>query len=189
MKTTDYHETVASLIERIAPLDPLEASHKKSVLDWIATNTPLCRTEKPATPPKHLVSYASLLDLETKTLLLVDHKKAGLWLPPGGHVEPNEHPKKTACRELEEELGVKLPLLQEDPLFLTATETIGMTAGHVDVSLWYVFLANSSSSFDFDASEFHSIHWFPLNNLPLKRTDPHLSRFCKKLPLVIKPQL
>ncbi|MEU4312510.1 NUDIX domain-containing protein [Nocardia sp. NPDC024068] len=36
--------------------------------------------------------------------------KAGLWLPPGGHVEPDEHPARTACREVAEELGITVDL-------------------------------------------------------------------------------
>ena len=40
-----------------------------------------------------------------------------------------KHPKDSAHRDLNEELGVELPLLQSDPLFLTVTETVGTTAG------------------------------------------------------------
>ena len=39
-------------------------------------------------------------------VLLVNHINAGLWLPPGGHVEPDEHPAQTASREALEELGI-----------------------------------------------------------------------------------
>jgi 8-oxo-dGTP diphosphatase len=35
-------------------------------------------------------------------ILLVDHVNAGLWLPPGGHVEPDEDPEVTARREARE---------------------------------------------------------------------------------------
>jgi 8-oxo-dGTP pyrophosphatase MutT (NUDIX family) len=39
-------------------------------------------------------------------ILLVDHVNAGLWLPPGGHVEVDEDPGLTARREIQEELGL-----------------------------------------------------------------------------------
>ena len=64
------------------------------------------RRVKPATPPRHLVSYAALTDPRDWSVFLVDHRLAGLWLPPGGHVEPSEEPAVTAAREAREELGV-----------------------------------------------------------------------------------
>ena len=177
---------IYDLVADIQPLDKLECEHQEEVLQWIDSGVELCRLEKPATPPKHLVSYFTLLDVEKQMLLLVDHKKALLWLPPGGHVEPGEHPTDTAKRELVEELGVTLPLLKPDPVFLSVTETVGRTAGHVDVSLWYLFKADSSMIFAYDMSEFSAIQWFPLKELPLERSDPHMSRFLQKIePLIL----
>ena len=39
--------------------------------------------------------------------LLHWHPKVKMWLPPGGHIEPNEDPVQAALREIEEETGVK----------------------------------------------------------------------------------
>lgn len=39
-----------------------------------------------------------------------------MWLPPGGHVEPNELPDEAAVREVEEETGVRAELVGEMPL-------------------------------------------------------------------------
>ena len=33
--------------------------------------------------------------------------RLGLWLPPGGHIEPNEDPIQAVLREIEEETGVE----------------------------------------------------------------------------------
>jgi len=176
-----YHKTIKNLVQLIQPFDELEVCHQNDVLDWIHSAVPLCRSEKPDIPPKHLVSYFTLFDPATKKLLLVDHKKALLWLPPGGHVEPGEHPNDAARRELQEELGVNLSFLIPDPIFLTVTETVGVTAGHVDVSLWYVFLADSSLDYSYDKEEFNEIRWFRLDELPFNRTDLHLTRFRDKL--------
>ncbi|MCK4934468.1 MAG: NUDIX domain-containing protein [Simkaniaceae bacterium] len=172
---------IYELIENITPLDFLEQEQRADVLDWINSEAELFRTKSPAVPPKHLVSYSVVIDVKKHKILLADHKKAQLFLPTGGHVDPNEHPTDAAHRELQEELEVRLPLLFETPFFLTATETVGLTAGHIDVSLWYVFKADSTRKFSYDESEFHKIEWFSLNNLPTHRSDPHLARFCQKL--------
>ena len=73
----------------------------------------------------HLVSYFALVDEHRGKLLLVDHKLAGLWLPSGGHVEPDEHPRATVDRELSEELNLAAEFVRPDPLFITATLTAG----------------------------------------------------------------
>lgn len=44
-------------------------------------------------------------------VLLHRHRKLGFWLPPGGHVEPNELPDDAAVREVLEETGVTVVLV------------------------------------------------------------------------------
>jgi 8-oxo-dGTP pyrophosphatase MutT (NUDIX family) len=49
-------------------------------------------------------------------VLLVYHRKLAMWLPPGGHVEPNELPDDAAVREVREETGVLCELVGERAL-------------------------------------------------------------------------
>lgn len=65
----------------------------------------------------------------------MDHKKAELWLPPGGHVESGENPRETVRGEVQEELGINTKFIFDDPIFLTLTKTVGTIARHTDVSL------------------------------------------------------
>jgi ADP-ribose pyrophosphatase YjhB (NUDIX family) len=46
-------------------------------------------------------------------VLLHFHRKLGLWLPPGGHIEPHELPDDAALREVAEETGVRARLVGE----------------------------------------------------------------------------
>ena len=166
-------------VDLIEPLDSLEQETKIDVLAWIDSGVELCRIEKPATPPKHLISYFAVVDDDY--VLLVDHINAELWLPTGGHVDPGEHPRETALREAAEELSLKGEFLREGPVFLTSNETVGKTAGHTDVSLWYVFRGDRSLSLNFDGTEFHDARWFHRNEVPIDRADKHMSRFLRKL--------
>jgi 8-oxo-dGTP diphosphatase len=50
-------------------------------------------------------------------VLLVKHKKLGIWLNPGGHLEANELPHQTAEREFWEETGVKVKAVSQEELF------------------------------------------------------------------------
>ncbi len=166
-------------VELIRPQDDLEHETKRDVLAWIDSGAELCRLAKPATPPKHLIAYFVVTDGDH--VLLVDHINAELWLPTGGHVDPGEHPRDTALREAQEELSLDGEFLREGPIFVTITETVGKTAGHTDVSLWYVLRGDRSSNLVFDASEFHDAKWYHKDDVPLGRTDKHMSRFLHKL--------
>jgi ADP-ribose pyrophosphatase YjhB (NUDIX family) len=170
---------IRSEVESINPLDALELQHRGEVLAWIDSGAPLFRIAKPATPPQHLVSYCAVVDEEN--ILLVDHKNAQLWLPPGGHVEEGEHPRDTATREIREELGFAPDHEIPAPLMLTCTRTVGLSSGHTDVSLWYVVNAGKTQAMTYDAQEFNGIEWFGYSEAPFQRTDPHLERFIRKL--------
>ena len=172
-------EQIRSEFETIEPFDDLEAQHRTEALAWIATGADLFRLAKPALPPQHLVSYFAVVDDDH--ILLVDHRDAGLWLPTGGHLERDEHPRRTVVRELHEELGLVATHPIDAPVMVTCTTTVGATAGHTDVSLWYVVRAPRSQRLAFDEREFESIRWFPFRDIPRERTDPHLGRFVAKL--------
>jgi ADP-ribose pyrophosphatase YjhB (NUDIX family) len=49
---------------------------------------------------------------ENRTLLLL-HRKLGIWVPPGGHIDPNELPDYAALREVREETGLDVELLDQ----------------------------------------------------------------------------
>ena len=131
---------LTSLLEGVRPWDEQERVHLAEAVEWIAGGAPLYRVRKPDVPAVHLVSYFVVLDEKRGELLLVAHRKAGLWLPSGGHVEPREDPWDTVVRECREELcieAVPSAVSGSEPFFLTITQTRGQ-GRHTDVSLWYV---------------------------------------------------
>src|SRR5258707_1358127 len=97
---------IAEIVAAIEPLDELEREHRDSTIEWIRSGAPIFRVKKPDVPPMHLVSYFALVDEQRGKVLLVDHKLAGLWLPSGGHVEPDEDPTATVVREVAHELNL-----------------------------------------------------------------------------------
>ncbi|GAA0796825.1 NUDIX domain-containing protein [Spirilliplanes yamanashiensis] len=184
------HPTVAAahaLITAIAPADALEATHRADTLHWLTTTDDVYRRIKPATPPRHLVSYVVPVAPADGAVLLVDHVNAGLWLPPGGHVDPGEHPGEhpadTAEREAAEEFG--LTVTATSPLFLTVTRTVGLDSGHTDVSLWFpVPVLRSLPITPPEHGEFRSVRWWSRAELAAADPalfDPHLHRFTAKL--------
>jgi 8-oxo-dGTP diphosphatase len=174
-------ENIYDIVSVITPLDTLEEEHIANTLAWLTSGEPIFRIAKPDIPNKHLVSYFVVFDEGTQKVLLVDHKKAQLWLPTGGHVEVDEDPKETIRRECFEELGMQADFWVDQPIFLTSTRTVGLTAGHTDISLWYVLTGNHHTQYKFDKGEFNEIKWFLFDDIPYEKSDPHMSRFIKKL--------
>lgn len=174
-------EQIKETLNSIAPLDDKEEEHLRFTRNWISSGAEIFRIAKPATPDPHLVAYFLLLDSMRKKVLLVDHKKAELWLPAGGHVELNEHPKETVKREVLEELDTEAEFLFPTPFFLTVTQTVGQTGGHTDVSIWYLLKGHVDVDYCFDREEFNRIHWFSPMDIPYERSDPHMKRCLEKL--------
>jgi 8-oxo-dGTP pyrophosphatase MutT (NUDIX family) len=177
---TAIHDLVSSLV----PGDELEAEHRLDTLRWLEGTDDVFRRAKPATPARHLVSYVVPVDPDDGGVLLVDHVNAGLWLPPGGHVEPDEHPALTARREAYEELGVDAGNLDDQPAFLTVTRTVGLDHGHTDVSLWFILSAHGAQPLVLDTAEFRGARWWSpaeVDEADPGIFDPHFARFLAKI--------
>ena len=71
---------------------------------------------------KHFTASALIINKEGK-VLLVNHKKLGVWLYPGGHVEPNETPDETVIREVEEETGLDVEIISDKDENLANSES------------------------------------------------------------------
>jgi 8-oxo-dGTP pyrophosphatase MutT (NUDIX family) len=182
-----WRASLTGTLDRIRPLDSLEAAHRDFALDWAGSGAPLYRTRKPAIPPVHLVSYFVMTDSERCQLLLVDHRAAGLWLPPGGHVDPADSgPWETVRRECQEELRVRaepMAATGTEPFFVSVARTRG-AGSHTDVSLWYAVQASARDITDYDHREFERIGWFTPRQIlamPADIMDPHLHRGSGKL--------
>lgn len=179
---------IRALVEALTPADDLEARHRAECLAWLAGTDDIFRREKPHTPSPHLVAYFLLRDEADGSVLLVDHIKAGMWLPSGGHVEPGEHPVETVRREVREELGVPAvfsPRYGERPALLTVTETVGRPEErHTDVSLWFVLGGSRDQALIPDPGEFRSVRWWTPHEVAAanpETLDPHMGRMMAKL--------
>ena len=114
------HDTIdirSKIHQGVSSISPLEKQHVQFALDWIESGSEIFRKKKPTTPEIHLVSYFVIISHNMDQVLLVDHKKAGLWLPPDGHVDSDEDPKETVRREAKEELGIEAEFFIDKVLF------------------------------------------------------------------------
>lgn len=126
---------------------------------------------------KHFTATGVVLDGRGRTLL-IKHKKLGIWLCPGGHIEPNETPDEAVLREIWEETGVKCCILPNGEChefadraaaFLATPrhvllEDIGFTGKHMHVDLVYYCLAESGEPIA-NQRETAGIGWFTKEQL------------------------
>lgn len=173
-------------VSNVNPFDNVERSHQEDVVRWLRSGANPFRLKKPDIPPKHLVSYFVIIDPNHCSMLLVDHIKAQLWLPSGGHVNLNESPQDAVIREAKEEFGIRAIFLNNNPkpLFVSVTETVGLTPGHIDVSLWYLLRGSIHNTPKYDRSEFSDVEWYTFDEIFETNPiifDPHLQRFTTKL--------
>jgi 8-oxo-dGTP pyrophosphatase MutT (NUDIX family) len=187
MTVTDRaRDGITRLLDGIRPWDGTERTHLARAREWVGSGAPLHRVRKPDVPPVHLVAYFVVRDGAAGRLLLVAHRKSGLWLPSGGHVEPGEDPWRTVVRACRDELHIDAgpsPVAGRRPFFLTVTGTRGQ-GRHTDVSLWYLLRADADSVTSFDQREFSAIRWLTPEEVlaePAHTLDPHMHRFTRKL--------
>ena len=177
---------IEDVISSIKPCDHTEKQDIRDALAWIKSGISIFRIQKPNIPNKHLASYFVLFDEQNHKILLVDHKKAGLWLPAGGHVEINEDPKETVRRECLEELGINADFYFPDPIFLTLNLISPQPSEHIDVNLWYVLKGNSNILYEFDQTEFNTVDWFNLDSIVYEKSEKNMKRFIDKLKKQLK---
>ncbi|MGY0385723.1 NUDIX hydrolase [Nocardioides sp. WG-D5] len=180
---------IAIMVDSIEPMDAVESGHIADASAWLcATDDVFRRSTAPTEPAKHLVSYFLLVDPVSGHMLLGDHRKSGLWLPSGGHVEPGENPAETVRRECVEELGVKArfhPDLGPSPLLVTITNTRPDRPDvHTDVSLWFVLAHDHQVPLVPDEREYVSVRWWTTAEIRAadpSSFDPHMGRMLDKL--------
>jgi 8-oxo-dGTP pyrophosphatase MutT (NUDIX family) len=118
-------------------------------------------------PRSHFCVFFAAYDPVRKQVFLGFHKRSGLWLANGGHIEIGESPWEAVRREVKEEWGEKILLPAEfGPQLLTISEIEKFgndrkCKEHYD--FWY-FLPYDSEKFDPDPNliekEFFQADWY-----------------------------
>jgi len=85
--------------------------------------------------PVHVTG--SVIVIGTRGTILHRHRRLGIWLQPGGHLDPGETPWEAAVREASEETGLPLRYPLAGPR-LVHVDVHAAAAGHVHLDLRYL---------------------------------------------------
>jgi len=103
-----------------APADAKEEADRAAMLHFLGhLPAPLSSRQETA----HFTASALVLDESRTRTCLILHRKLGLWLQPGGHIEPDDASiAAAALREVREETGLDARLGDEAPVHLDVHE-------------------------------------------------------------------
>lgn len=166
---------------RYAPHDAVEAAHVARMRALIESDGDPFAGARYA--PGHFTASAFVLAPEGSELLLIHHAKLGLWLQPGGHIEPDDATVLDAARrEVLEEVGLADLELACEGLFDVDVHRIparkdALAHEHFDVR--FLFRAKTRA---FAASdEVNGAKWSALPAIESSGTDESVLRAVRKL--------
>ncbi len=123
-------------------------------------------------------------------VLLIKHKKFNKWLYPGGHIEKNETPEEALKREIFEEVGLKVSIIDSSnykylahanvrtlktPFTIVEEVLIKTQKKEVyNIDLIYVCKSDKTEPLIINEKEVSEVHWFSINEIDNLDSFPEL---------------
>ena len=155
----DLVERIARDIRAREPIDDREAaSIERTLAELERLPAPLDERAGPV----HVTASAFVVG--PRGTVLLKHRRLGIWVQPGGHVDPGEAPWEGARREATEETGMPVHLLDGQPE-LAHVDVHPGGRGHTHLDLRYLFTADDADPAP-PAEESQEVGWYPWGDAP-----------------------
>ncbi|MEI9937257.1 MAG: NUDIX hydrolase [Pseudomonadota bacterium] len=164
------NSTEAAFVERMRELSGLEGACDRSHF-----------------APGHFTASAFVLSPDRRDLVLIHHKKLGIWVQPGGHVEPTDDDLIAAARrEVLEEVGLgdleSLAVEGSSLIFdldIHAIPTRKSDPAHEHFDVRFAFVAKTRELVH--SEEVADLRWVPLSEVGQMGSDESVLRAVGKL--------
>lgn len=172
------------LVIQIEKLEKLEHVNKKTISAFIER----INEGQPYTKPQNKTSHFCVLFIPfhkaSNQVYIGNHIKAGIWCPPGGHIDIDEGPVDTIRREFREELNYTLK--NEVIEIYNANKTVCIPTGicRLHFDFFYIVYMDRLIDFVFEKREFFDAGWFSLDEAIIKIKYRPFNDIMKKLNIV-----
>lgn len=143
--------------DAVAARLPTDSRERDSIAQFLETFDGLDRPFDEHASPTHVT--ASAIITGDAGVVLHRHKRLGIWLQPGGHIDPGELPWDGARREALEETGLVVTPAGSEPSTLLHVDVHPGPRGHTHLDLRYHFVAPAMAPAPPDG-ESPDVAWF-----------------------------
>jgi 8-oxo-dGTP pyrophosphatase MutT (NUDIX family) len=144
----------------VAARRPVDAREATSIDRFLAAFDALAEPFSRSSDPVHVTGSGIVTG--RRGVVLLRHRRLGVWLQPGGHVDPGETPWDAARRESEEETGLAVVFADVLPDGVPPLVHVDVHAGgkgHPHLDLRYLLEAGDDDP-DPPPGESQEIGWF-----------------------------
>ena len=150
-------DLVARVLAAVAAREPVDDRERASIEEILATVPRLARPFDMDAGPVHVTGSALIVG--PRGIVLLRHRRLGIWVQPGGHVDAGEAPWEAALREAEEETGLALDHWAELPE-LAHVDVHPGGRGHTHLDLRYLLAATADADPQPPPDESQEVGWF-----------------------------
>jgi len=159
----DEAALVGRVLADVAARVPVDERERASIEHILAVVPRLERPFDEHADPVHLTGSAFIVG--PRGIVLLRHRRLGIWVQPGGHVDPGETPWDGALREAREETGLPGLRLVGDAPELVHVDVHDGGRGHTHLDLRYLLTADDVDPAP-PAGESQDVHWFAWDAAP-----------------------
>ena len=126
---------VETILRFLAIHSPVDERERESIQEFVAQLHTLADPFAEEAGPIHVTSSAIVVGV--RGVILHRHKRLGIWIQPGGHIDEGERPADAALREVLEETGLAATHFSGEPVIIHV-DVHPAPKGHTHLDLRYL---------------------------------------------------
>lgn len=156
--------------ESVVNRDPIDDDEREMIRRFLVEFDALASPFDEFSDPIHVTGSAIVVG--PRGVVLLKHKRLGMWLQPGGHIDTGETPWEAALREAHEETGLEVSFVGPVPQLVHVDVHAG-GRGHTHLDLRYLIDGGDADPCPPDG-ESQEIGWFAWDDAIAKASDERL---------------